>query len=381
MAATPLRVVVAGGGTGGHLFAGIAVAREIVRIDPGAVVSFAGTAGGIEARVVPREGYALDVVRSAGLKGKSAGAMARGLATVPASLADAWRIVSRRRPDLVIGLGGYSSGAVVLVAALRRVRTLVMEQNAMPGFTNRRLAGLVDAAAVAYDATLAYFGGKGFLSGNPVRGEFAEIGRRTILAPAPLARARFGLLVFGGSQGAHAINVAMSEAAPHLAAGAPPPDLTHQTGERDAGMVRDAYRRAGLPARVEPFLDEMAREMEAADLVVCRAGASTLAEIAAAARPAILVPLPTATDDHQRKNAEVVSAAGAADVIDQRDLTGPRLAERICALAADPARRRRMAEAAWRLARPDAASLIADRAVALARRRRGDGDAAVRPGA
>ncbi len=361
--AAALRVVVAGGGTGGHLYPGIAVAREIVRQRPGSVVTFAGTARGIESRVVPREGFELDLIRSGGLKGKNVGQRLKGLSLLPLSAMDAWRVVSRRRPHLVIGVGGYSSGPVVALAALRRVPTLLLEQNAVPGLTNRLLAPLVRQAAVTYDTTLPFFRGKGFVAGNPVRAEFlAQTDHDGSSAPARALR----VLIFGGSQGAHAINVACVEAAPKLAAAPTPLAVVHQTGERDLAMVRQGYERAGLAARVEPFLFEMDREMRAAELVVCRAGATTLAEITAAGKPAILVPLPTATDDHQRKNAQVLAQAGAAELIDQTDLSGNRLAVRIFALAADAEGRQRMSEAAQRLARPDAARVIAARAITLA---------------
>jgi UDP-N-acetylglucosamine--N-acetylmuramyl-(pentapeptide) pyrophosphoryl-undecaprenol N-acetylglucosamine transferase len=365
MPGEPLRIVIAGGGTGGHLYPGIAVARALKARVPDAVVSFAGTAQGLEARVVPREGFALDVIRSAGLKGKSIAALARGVVLLPMSGWDAWRVVTRRTPDLVVGLGGYSAGPVVCAAVLRGIPTLLMEQNAVPGLTNRLLARVVRAAAVTYESTLSYFGAKGFVSGNPVRPEFFETGADgRINHGAPPRAAK--VLIFGGSQGAHAINMAMVEAAPDLAAAAVSVDLTHQTGVRDLEVVRDAYRRAGLGARVEPFLYEMHREMTAADLLVCRAGATTLAEIAAAGRAAILIPLPTATDDHQRRNADVLARAGAAEVIDQRDLTGRLLADRIVALAADTERRERMAAAVRGFARPDAADAIVDRLLALA---------------
>jgi UDP-N-acetylglucosamine--N-acetylmuramyl-(pentapeptide) pyrophosphoryl-undecaprenol N-acetylglucosamine transferase len=361
--AAALRVVVAGGGTGGHLYPGIAVAREIVRQRPGAVVTFAGTARGIESRVVPREGFELDLIRSGGLKGKNVVQRLRGVSLLPLSAADAWQVVSRRRPHLVIGVGGYSSGPVVALAALRRVPTLLLEQNAVPGLTNRLLAPLVRQAAVTYDTTLPFFRGKGFVAGNPVRAEFlAQADLDGSSAPARALR----VLIFGGSQGAHAINLACVEAATKLAASPAPLAVVHQTGERDLAMVRQGYERAGLAARVEPFLFEMDREMKSADLVVCRAGATTLAEITAAGKPAILVPLPTATDDHQRKNAQVLAQAGAAEVIDQTELSGSRLAVRIFALAADMEGRQRMSEAARRLARPDAARVIAARAIALA---------------
>lgn len=363
---SPLRVVMAGGGTGGHLYPGIAVARELLARRPDAEVSFAGTARGIEARVVPREGFPLDVIRSSGVKGKSIVDRVRGALLIPLGLADGWRIVSARRPSIVIGVGGYSSGPVVLVAALRGVPTMLLEQNAVPGLTNRLLARVVKAAAVTFDSTQAFFGATAFVSGNPVRPEFFAASGPHQESVLDDQTSVTQVLVFGGSQGAHAINVAMVEAASQLAAGGSHLRIVHQTGERDVAMVRTAYRQAGLQASVEPFLYDMGRQLGQADVIVCRAGATTLAEITAAGKAAVLIPLPTATDDHQRKNAEALSVAGAAEVLLQQDLTGPVLAARVLALAGDRERRRRMSAAARSLARPDAARLIVDRALALA---------------
>ena len=369
-----MRVLIAGGGTGGHLYPGIALARELVRRDPSTEVTFAGTAQGIEARVVPRENFALDLIRVAGLKGKSRLERARGFLLLPVAAADAWRVLSQRRPDVVIGVGGFASGPVLALAAARGYPTMLLEQNALPGITNRLLARVVRAAAVNFETALAYFPGTGFVAGNPVRPEFFpaqdEELNDTTSRPHDAAR----VLIFGGSQGAHAINVAMVEAAARLAASGIRLAITHQTGERDLDLVRTAYQRAGLAARVEAFIYEIDREMKAADVVICRAGATTLAELAASGTPAILVPLPTATDDHQRRNAEVVARAGAAVVLEERDLTGDALAAEISALVGDRERRRRMAAAARQLARPDAAQRIADRVEQLALRPGGPGE-------
>ena len=359
-----MRVLIAGGGTGGHLFPGLAVARALKARMPGAQISFAGTAAGIEARVIPATEFALDLIRSAGLKGKSIAARARGAALVPLGGLDAWRLITRRKPDVVIGVGGYSSGPVVAIAALRGIPTMVLEQNAVPGLTNRMLASFVSRAAVTYEASLKYFGGKGFVSGNPVRREFLE-GNDDPSRDAALNASRVRVLIFGGSQGAHAINVAMVEAAPRLAAAAATLDFVCQTGTRDFDMVREAFERHGVQGRVERFIDAMDREMKAAGLVVSRAGATTLAEVTAAGRPSILVPLPTATDDHQRHNARALEIAGAAELVEQKDLTGERLADRIIALAGDPDKRRRMSVAARQLARPRAAEEIVDAVINL----------------
>jgi UDP-N-acetylglucosamine--N-acetylmuramyl-(pentapeptide) pyrophosphoryl-undecaprenol N-acetylglucosamine transferase len=358
--AADLTVVIAGGGTGGHLYPGIAVARELLRRRPDARVSFAGTAHGLEARVMPRESLPLDLLRSAGLKGKSIASRARGASLVLPSLLDAWRILSRRRPSVVIGVGGYSSGPVVLCAFLRGLPTLVLEQNAVPGLTNRLLARVVRAAAVTYEDTLKFFGGRGFVSGNPVRAEF--------FAPAEVAREPGGprVLIVGGSQGAHAVNLLVTAAAARIAQRHPDVTFVHQTGARDLDDVRERYRAAGVTARAEAFLDPVAPELMRADLVISRAGATTLAELAAAGRPAVLVPLPTATDDHQRKNARVLVDAGAAEAIEQTSAPDA-FADRVNALLDAPATLAAMGAAMRRFARPQAAAAIVDRVLELAR--------------
>jgi UDP-N-acetylglucosamine--N-acetylmuramyl-(pentapeptide) pyrophosphoryl-undecaprenol N-acetylglucosamine transferase len=335
-------------------------------------VSFVGTARGIEARVVPREGFQLDLIRVAGLKTKTWRERLGGFLLLPVAAFEAWRVVSRRSPDVVVGVGGFASGPVLAVAALRHVPTMLLEQNAVPGVTNRLLAPLVRAAAVNFEDALAYFPRTGFVAGNPVRPEFFASPQE---ADGPIDKTRDSqppraarVLIVGGSQGAHAINLAMVAAAARLAATGMRLAITHQTGERDLDLVRAAYRRAGLEARVEAFIVEVDRAMKAADVVVCRAGATTLAEIAAAGRPAVLVPLAAAADDHQRKNAEVFAGAGAGVVLLEGELTGDRLADAIAAIVGDHARRQRMADAARGLAKPDAAAKIADKVEELGRR-------------
>ncbi len=358
----PLSVVIAGGGTGGHLYPGIAVAHELRRRLPDARMSFAGTARGLESRVVPQEGFELDVIRSAGLKGKSLTARLRGASLLPISVLDAWRVLSSRRPDVVVGVGGYSSGPVVMLAALRGIPTMVLEQNAVPGLTNRLLARVVRAAAVTYQETTTFFGRRAIVTGNPVRQEFFSAGD----APPRVSRR---VLILGGSQGAHAINVAMVAAAAGVVARTGGIELVHQTGTRDLEDVRRGYERAGVPARAHAFIDNVAAEMSSAALLVGRAGATTLAELAASRTPAILIPFPGATDDHQRKNARVLSDAGAAVLLDERDLTPDRLADAIATLLLDDKRRHEMSEAVGRFARPDAAARIADAIETLAGRR------------
>jgi UDP-N-acetylglucosamine--N-acetylmuramyl-(pentapeptide) pyrophosphoryl-undecaprenol N-acetylglucosamine transferase len=367
------------------LYPGIALARELLRRDPSTTVTFAGTRTGIEARVVPREGFELDLIRVVGLKGKNRVARTIGIGLLPLAAVDAIRVIAKRKPDVVVGVGGFASGPILALAALFGYPTMLLEQNALPGLTNRLLARVVRAAAVNFEAALSYFPRTGFVAGNPVRPEFFPAGHEEANEPFDSIDAASGVdlaqgkpqdaarvLIFGGSQGAHAINVAMVEAAPRLAAARIRVAITHQTGERDLELVRAAYARAGLAARVEAFIYEIDREMKAAQVVVARSGATTLAELAASGKPAILVPLSTAADDHQRKNAAVVADAGAAIVVDERGLNGESLASAITMVIADPDRRRRMAAAARVLARPDAAQRIADRVERLAGR--------VRPG-
>ena len=353
-----LSVVFAGGGTGGHLFPGVAVAREVLRRRPEARVVFVGAGRGIENRVLDREGFPLECVRSLGLMGKSLGAIGRAAALAPVTVMDALAVLRRTRPDVVVGLGGYSAGPVVLLAALGGRPTMLMEPNAVPGITNQLLAPVVRAAAVSHDAAAGHFGAKAFVAGNPVRDAFFQA------ATTPSGDGR-RVLVLGGSQGAHTLNEAMVRAAPVLAAAEPRIGLTHQTGERDVEAVRAGYRAAGMTARVEPFLDTVAEDMRGAAAVVCRAGATTLAEVAASGRPALIVPLPRAANDHQRRNAAVFAAAGAADVVEEAALEAD-LAPRLLALLGDSGRRAAMAEAARRLARPDAARRVVDRIERLA---------------
>jgi UDP-N-acetylglucosamine--N-acetylmuramyl-(pentapeptide) pyrophosphoryl-undecaprenol N-acetylglucosamine transferase len=349
-----MRVLIAAGGTGGHIYPGIAVAKEVMRRDSTSVVRFVGTAKGLENRLVPQAGFELSLIESAGLVNMGLAARLRGLAVLPKSFVGARRLIKEFRPDVVVGAGGYVSGPVLMTAALMRVPTLVMESNAVPGFTNRRLARFVDAAAVSFEAALPYFGGKGVVTGNPVRREFFEAHAK-MRDPS-----RFSLLVFGGSQGARAVNEAMMAALPHLSAHADTLRVTHQTGKLDFERVRDAYAAAGWTERadVREYIDDMVSAFAAADLIVSRAGATTSFELMAAGKAALMVPLPGQLE--QTRNAEVLREAGAARMIPQSELSGERLAREINDLVEDPDRVTRMEEAARKLARGDAASAAVD---------------------
>jgi len=360
----PPSILIAGGGTGGHIYPGIAIADELRRRDPRAEVRFVGTARGLETRIVPRAGFGLELIEVTALKRVGASGRVKSVYLLPRSFLAVRSLIKSFRPAVVIGVGGYASGPAVLVAALMGVPTLIAEQNALPGFTNRVLARFVRAAAVSFEEARAFFGAKAEITGNPVRAEFFEVG-----PPEPAGRTH--VLVTGGSQGARAINEAMIGALPILAQGAEGAEgrdrlsLTHQTGEADYDRVSAAYAGSGLRAEVKPFIEDMVAEFARAHLVVSRAGATTVAELAAAGRPAVMVPFPFAADDHQRKNAEAVERAGAGRVILQADLTPGRLAAEILGLARDPETLRRMGEASRRLARRDAAEKVVDLAIRI----------------
>jgi UDP-N-acetylglucosamine--N-acetylmuramyl-(pentapeptide) pyrophosphoryl-undecaprenol N-acetylglucosamine transferase len=351
-----MRVLIAAGGTGGHIYPGIAVAKEVMRRDAKSEVMFVGTERGLESRLVPQAGFDLAFIESSGLKNVGMAARLRGLMVLPKSFFAARRLIRTFQPDIVVGAGGYVSGPVLLSAALMRVRTLVMESNALPGFTNRRLARFVDRAAVTFEAALPYFHGKGVVTGNPVRREFFDI------PPRARDATRFSLLVFGGSQGARAINEAMVAALPGLETHRDVLRIKHQTGEADFEKVQAGYTDAGWGenADVRRYIDDMVKEFAAADLIVCRAGATTSAELVAAGKAAIMIPFPQAADDHQRKNAEALQAAGAARMILQPELTGSRLAEEIGTLIKEPNHLTQMEEASRKLARGDAAATAVD---------------------
>ena len=355
-----MKVLIAAGGTGGHIYPGIAVAKEVMRRDASSEVLFVGTSRGLETKIVPENGFQLSLINSAGLKNVGVVGKLKGLAVLPKSFLEARQIIRQFRPHVVVGAGGYVSGPVLLMAAIMGVPTLVMDSNALPGFTNRHLARFVDRAALTFEESLKFFGEKGIVTGNPVRREFFEV-------PRKLRSDLFHVLIFGGSKGARAINNAMAEALSHLGQFEGRLSITHQTGEADLDKIKAAYAESKFAnSDVRPFISDMFTEFGKADLVICRAGATTCAELAAAGKASMMVPLPTAADDHQRKNALALVKHGAASMVEQRELSGDRLAAEILGLAADPDRRRAMGAAARRLARPDAAKVIVDRVMALA---------------
>ena len=360
-----MRLLVAGGGTGGHLFPGIAIADEVARRGNGNQILFVGTSRGIETRAVPAAGYALETLEVSGLKRVGLAATLRGLWRLPLAGIRSVRILRRFRPDVVVGVGGYASGPLVLAASLLGYATAIQEQNSVPGITNRILGRLVRAVLIAFDDAARFFpASKLKRLGNPVRHAIVTALEDASVKQAGKAASTEGLriLVVGGSQGARAVSDLVVDAVGKLASDGIAFSVVHQSGAADCERVEERYRSLGLRVHVtvRPFIDDMATAYAEADLVVARAGALTLAELAISGTPAILVPLPTAADDHQSKNAARFAEAGAARVLDQRKASADDLAQAIAELAKNEEKRSGMAKAMRTLARPRAAADIVD---------------------
>ena len=345
-----MRAILAGGGTGGHVIPALAIAQELTK-QFGAEILFIGTARGIENRLVPAAGFPLQLVEVGALKNVSLTRRVKTLFDLPRAIMTASKMIRDFVPDVVIGVGGYASGPAMLAAKIRGVPTLAFEPNVVPGFANRVVARWVSAAAVHFEETCKYFRNC-HVTGVPVRRAFFDIIPRR-MGGTPT------LLVFGGSQGAHAINQALVESLPGLLERIPGLEIIHQTGERDFAEVNDAYVRAGVHGEVARFIDDMPGKFSRADLVVCRSGASTVAEITAAGKPAVFVPFPRAADDHQNVNARALERAGAAIVVEESKLEAAYLVDTITALLVDQARLERMSQAARSLSHPQAVEDIA----------------------
>ena len=351
-----MRMIVAGGGTGGHLFPGIAIAEEFLRRDPRNRVLFIGTERGLEKKILGPLGFPLRILKVEGLKGRGVRGIAASLLKIPGSLVASFEIIREFKPDVVIGVGGYASGPAVLMARLMGKKTAIAEQNAFPGLTNRILGRFAHRVFLSFSASQKWFpAGRTRAAGNPIRSAFLEE-----KAAGERSGQRFTVLVFGGSQGAHAINRIVGEALEELFPLKDRLRFVHQTGEEDREVVAGAYRRLGFEAEVSPFIADMAAAYRAADLLVCRAGATSIAEITAAGKAAILIPFPFAAGDHQTRNAEVLAAAGAAEMMPEDKLNGRRLAEAIERLCRDPGAVRKMEIAAAALGNRRAAADIVD---------------------
>jgi len=357
------KVIIAGGGTGGHVYPALALAAAFRKRD--AEVLFVGTRRGMESQAVPRRGFAIDFINVRGLKGKGMWETMKNASLLPRSFIQSVRLLRRFRPDVVIGVGGYASGPAVMAAILMDRATAIAEQNAVSGFTNRILGRFVDAVFVTFAVTARDFPRyKVRVTGNPVRREFYE--HETAVTRDG---DRFGILVFGGSQGARRLNHAVTDALGDIRDLFPRLRITHQTGGHDERWVKDAYDAHGVDATVTSFIDDMANAFRRADLVICRAGATTVAELAAAGKAAVLVPYPHAVGDHQRLNARVLADAGAAVMLRDDEIDGPVIARVIRNFADDPGRSVEMGKAAARLGNPRAADDMVDECLALIERK------------
>ena len=346
------RIIIAGGGTGGHLYPGIAVAREFQKRHKDIDILFVGTVSGIEYRVLPKEGFKLETIRIAGFIGKGFLKKIMTLFMIPISFIDSFRILNRFKPQCVIGVGGYASGPLVLSAAIMRIPNVILEQNVVPGATNRLLSYFTKKVAVAFEDTKRFLrkGADVVVVGNPIRKE--------IYSKDSQKSDRFTLLIFGGSLGAHTINMNMVEAIDYLKEIKEKIKIIHQTGDTDYSLVKDAYDKAGLNADAMPYIYDMASAYANADLVISRAGATTVAELTACGKAAILIPFPFATHNHQEMNARALSEAGAGEMMLNKDLSGKILAERIIYYLNNRQKITEMEKKSAALGKKDAASRI-----------------------
>ncbi|MFB3920389.1 MAG: undecaprenyldiphospho-muramoylpentapeptide beta-N-acetylglucosaminyltransferase [Terriglobia bacterium] len=356
------------GGTGGHILPALAVAEELrarsERRGAGGAqyeITFVGTGRGLEARLIPGAGFPLRTVAAAGLKGIAGWRRIRNFLVLPRSAVETGLVIRRFKPDVVVGVGGYLAGPAMLEAATLRIPTLLIEPNAVPGFTNRVLAPVVRKAAVGFEQTASRYGPKACVTGHAVRKAFFEVPPKAHVAP-------FTVLVLGGSQGSKAINDSVVKSRALFGEHGRAVTFIHQTGERDYNGTRQAYQERGLTAEVHAFIDDVPGAFARANLVISRAGANTVAELAAAGKASLLIPFPGATDQHQLENARVLERLGAARILPQVELSPERLMSEVWNLLSDPERLREMEMHARRLARPDAAARIADLVEELARK-------------
>jgi UDP-N-acetylglucosamine--N-acetylmuramyl-(pentapeptide) pyrophosphoryl-undecaprenol N-acetylglucosamine transferase len=350
-----VRLIIAGGGTGGHLFPGIAVAEEFLARGAGNEVLFVGTSHGIEARMLPKLGYPLALISASGMKGLGTSKKIMSAGRLLYGYAQSRKILKDFRPDLVLGVGGYASAPLVLAATGMGIRRFIHEQNATPGLANKILGRLVDGIFISMPEAESFFPKKiTQMTGNPIRREILWGFQERVRSVGDT----FSLLVFGGSAGAQRINSALLEALPFLESVRHRLRITHQTGDKDQERVRAGYRSLGFQAQVLGFIDNMSAAYGAADLVICRAGATTIAEVTACGKGCIFIPYPHAADDHQRKNAESLLKRDAGFMILEEDLSGEALAAEILSLMEHPERLAEAERNARSLAQLDAAQAI-----------------------
>jgi UDP-N-acetylglucosamine--N-acetylmuramyl-(pentapeptide) pyrophosphoryl-undecaprenol N-acetylglucosamine transferase len=342
-----MKLLIAGGGTGGHVFPAMAIAREWLSRGSDREVVLVGTIRGIEMKLVPQAGLPLETLRVAGLKGKGGGTLLKNLFKLAPAMLDAARVFKKHKPIAAFGVGGYAAGPMLLTTWMRGIPNVIFEPNAEPGFTNKTLARISTRIATGYEISARTWGAKAVVTGCPVRPEFLTIAQR--IPQKPLR-----VLITGGSQGALPVNRAFVDAMNFLAARKNEMSIVHQTGERDYDAVRTAYARHEILAEVVPFLGNMPERFTWADIIVCRAGAITAAEVAAAGRAAIFIPFGRATDSHQLRNAQEMARQGAGRVITEQELTGERLSKEIFALLDEPEQIERMSTAARKVSWPNA---------------------------
>ena len=351
-----IRMLLAAGGTGGHLFPGVAVA-EVARREFGAEVLFVGTQHGMEKEIIPPLGFALRFIPAEQLRGRNWRGRLHALWAACRAVGVAWRIVREFSPDVIFSIGGYASGPTVLVGWLRRIPCVLLEPNAIPGMTNKWLGRLATKICLGFPQTVAHFPAhKAVWTGNPVRWKTGAGQPPTTRASA--SRDRLTVLIFGGSAGARRLNHTLPQALALVGKRTDAPRIVHQTGKADHAEVSAAYTSLGLEAEVVPFIETMREYYMAADLVICRAGAITVAELTALGRPAILIPYPYAVDDHQRANAEILVQAGAARMVLDTDLTPERMSEEMSSLLTNRDTLSAMSQAALTLGRPEATAAV-----------------------
>src|ERR1700693_4431986 len=342
-----MKLLIAGGGTSGHVFPAMAIAREWLSRGSDREVGLVGTARGIEMKLVPQAGLPLEMLRVAGLKGKAGSTLLKNLFKLAPAMLDAARVFKKHKPIAAFGVGGYAAGPMLLTTWMHGIPNVIFEPNAEPGFTNKSLARISARIATGYEISARTWGEKAVVTGCPVRPEFLTIAQR--IPQKPLR-----VLITGGSQGALPVNRAFVDAMNFLAARKNEMSIVHQTGERDYDAVRTAYARHEILAEVVPFLSNMPERFAWADIIVCRAGAITAAEVAAAGRAAIFIPVGRATDSHQLRNAQEMARAGAGRVIPESELTPERLCSEIFSLLDSPEQIERMSLAASKLSWPNA---------------------------
>jgi len=367
-----MRAIVAGGGTGGHLFPGLAIAEELRRRNEMTEVIFVGTEHGIEARVIPREGYPIKFLRAEGMVGVSVPKRIKAMAKIFLSFLDSYKIIKNMRPDIMIGVGGYASGAIILIAALMSIPTMILEQNCIPGFTNKILGKFVKAICINYQESIPFFPKeKTFLTGNPVRMHILKGSRESALRLFSLEKSLFTIFVFGGSLGARSINTAVVDSLNYMHDLKDRIQFLHQTGTKDYEYIRDAYRKLGYKGTIAPFIYQMGEAYAVSDIVISRAGATTLAELTALGKPAVLIPYPHAAGHHQDLNARKLFEMGAAKMIPESELSGKSLAHTVQELYENKTIRAEMQKNSRALGRPEACTKVVDIAMNLLKKHEG----------